>query len=111
MTALPGRRSASSKPNGTGLPSATSSGRSSHDLVRTLSLAQVAILTCAQDTADLRKLLGVQRVRIARRPGDDGVTVLPAREFRGCEAPAVLLVAGPEHDCADETRPRTTTSP
>jgi len=60
----------------------------------------VAILTCARDTAELRRLLGAQRVRIARRPGDDGVTVLPAREFRGCEAPAVLLVAGPEHDCA-----------
>lgn len=71
------------------------------DLVRTLSPAQIALLTCAQDTSDLRKLLGVQRVRIARRPGDDGVTVLPAREFRGCEAPAVLLVAGPEHACAD----------
>ena len=71
------------------------------DLVQTLNLAQVAILTCAQDTADIRKLLGVQRVRVARRPGDGGVTVLPAREFRGCEAPAVLLVAGPEHDCAD----------
>jgi Nuclease-related domain len=72
-----------------------------HDLLRTLSPTQVAILTCAQDTSDLRKLLGVQRVRIARRPGDDGVTVLPSREFRGCEAPAVLFVAGPEHVCAD----------
>lgn len=72
-----------------------------NDLVRTLSPAQVAILTCARDTSDLRKLLGVQRVRIARRPGDDGVTLLPASEFRGCEAPAVLLVAGPEHICAD----------
>lgn len=71
------------------------------DLVRTLSPAQVALLTCAQDTTDLRKLLAVQRVRIARRPGDDGVTVLPAREFRGCEAPAVLLVAGPDHLCTD----------
>jgi hypothetical protein len=71
------------------------------ELVQTLGPAQVAILTCARDTAELRRLLGAQRVRIARRPGDDGVTVLPAREFRGCEAPAVLLVAGPEHDCAD----------
>ena len=70
------------------------------DLVRTLSPAQVAILTCAQDTSDLRRLLNTQRVRIARRPGEDGVTVLPAREFRGCEAPAVLFVAGPEHVCA-----------
>lgn len=70
------------------------------DLVRTLSPAQVAILTCAQDTSDLRRQLGAQRVRVARRPGDDGVTVLPAREFRGCEAPAVLFVAGPEDDCA-----------
>lgn len=69
-------------------------------LVRTLSPAQVAVLACAQDTADLRRLLSVQGVHIARRPGDDGITVLPAREFRGCEAPAVLLVAGPEHDCA-----------
>ena len=71
------------------------------DLVRTLSPAQVAILTCAQDTSDLRRLLNIQRVRIARRPGEDGVTLLPAREFRGCEAPAVLFVAGPEHVCAD----------
>jgi len=71
------------------------------DLVRTLSPAQVAVLTCAQDTSDLRKLLSVARVRVARRPGDDGITVLPAREFRGCEAPAVLFVAGPGHVCAD----------
>jgi len=70
------------------------------DLVQTLSPEQVAVLTCAQDTADLKKLLGAQSVRVARRPGDDGVTVIPAREFRGCEAPAVLLVSGPEHDCA-----------
>jgi hypothetical protein len=75
-------------------------GAAVDDLVRTLSPAQVAVLTCAQDTSDLRRLLGVQRVRVARRPGDDGITVLPAREFRGCEAPAVLLVAGPGHDCA-----------
>jgi len=61
----------------------------------------VAILTCAHDTSDLRRLLDVQRVRIARGPGEDGVTLLPAREFRGCEAPAVLFVAGPEHVCAD----------
>jgi hypothetical protein len=72
------------------------------DLVRTLSPAQVAILTCAQDTSNLGRLLATQRVRIARRPGDDGVTLLPAREFRGCEAPAVLFVTGPDHDCADE---------
>jgi Nuclease-related domain/AAA domain len=71
------------------------------DLIRTLSPTQVAILTCAQDTSDVRKVLGVQRVRIARRPGDDGVTLLPSREFRGCEAPAVLFVAGPEHACPD----------
>ena len=72
------------------------------DLVRTLSPAQVAILTCAQDTSDLRRLLSFQHIRIGRRPGDDGITVLPAREFRGCEAPAVLFVAGPEHVCADD---------
>lgn len=72
------------------------------DLIQALTPTQVAILTCAQDASDLRRLLGVQRVRIARRPGDDGVTVLPAREFRGCEAPAVLLITGPGHDCADD---------
>ena len=73
-----------------------------HDLVRALGLAEVAILTCSPDTSDLRRLLDVQRIRIARRPGDDGVTLLPASEFRGCEAPVVLLVAGPGHDCTDE---------
>jgi hypothetical protein len=62
----------------------------------------VAILTCAPDTAQIRRLLVTQRIRIARRPGDDGVTLLPAQEFRGCEAPAVLLVTGPDHDCADD---------
>jgi len=72
------------------------------DLVSTLSPAQVAILTCAPDTAKIRRLLVTQRIRVARRPGDDGVTLLPAQEFRGCEAPAVLLVAGPDHDCADD---------
>jgi hypothetical protein len=71
------------------------------DLVRALGPAQVAILTCAKDTSDVRRLLSAQRVRIARRPGDDGVTLLPADEFRGCEAPAVLFVSGPEHACQD----------
>ena len=71
-----------------------------NDLVRSLDPAEIAILTCAETTAAFRKVLAAQQVRIARRPGDDGVTLLPVREFRGCEAPAVLLVAGPGHECA-----------
>lgn len=71
-----------------------------NDLVRSLDPAEIAILTCAETMAALRKVLAAQQVRIARRPGDDGVTLLPAREFRGCEAPAVLVVAGPGHECA-----------
>ena len=73
-----------------------------NDLVSALGPAQIAILTCAPDTSKIRRLLVSRRIRIARRPGDDGVTLLPAQEFRGCEAPAVLLVAGPDHDCADD---------
>lgn len=69
------------------------------DLAGSLGTAEIAILTCAQDTSELRKVLAARRIRVARRPGDDGVTLLPAREFRGCEAPAVLLVAGPGHEC------------
>jgi hypothetical protein len=68
-------------------------------LLKTLDPAEVAILTCAQDTSDLRRLLAACHVRVARRPGDARVTLLPAREFRGCEAPVVLLVAGPMHGC------------
>ena len=71
------------------------------DLVSTLSPAQVAILTCAPDTSKIRRLLVTRRIRIARRPGDDGITLLPAQEFRGCEAPAVLFMTGPDHECAD----------
>jgi AAA domain len=70
------------------------------DLAGSLAPAEIAILTCAQDTSELKKVLAGRRIRIARRPGDEGVTLLPAREFRGCEAPAVLLLAGPGHDCA-----------
>lgn len=68
-------------------------------LLKTLDAAEVAILTCAQDTSDLRRLLDACHVRVARRPGDAHVTLLPAREFRGCEAPVVLLIAGPVHGC------------
>jgi hypothetical protein len=45
------------------------------------------------------RVLTVGQVRIARRPGAPGVTLVPTSEFRGCEAPVVLLVAGPGHEC------------
>jgi hypothetical protein len=70
--------------------------------LRTLDLSEVAILTCNPDTSSLRKVLDAQKVRVARRPGDQGVTLIPASEFRGCESPVVLLVAGPGHDCLAE---------
>jgi len=68
-------------------------------MLAALEPAELATLTCARDAADLRKILASSHVRVARRPGDQGVTVLPASEFRGCEAPAVLLVTGPAHEC------------
>lgn len=71
-------------------------------LLKTLDAAEVAILTCAQDTSDLRRLLDACHVRVARRPGDPYITLLPAGEFRGCEAPVVLLVAGPVHGCGSQ---------
>lgn len=71
-------------------------------LLKTLDAAEVAILTCAQDTSDLRRLLDACHVRVARRPGDPYITLLRAGEFRGCEAPVVLLVAGPVHGCGSQ---------
>jgi hypothetical protein len=68
--------------------------------LQALDPSEVAVLTCSQDTTALRKALVSCHVRIARRPGDAGVTLLPASEFRGCEAPVVLLVAEPRHDCS-----------
>jgi hypothetical protein len=68
-------------------------------MLAALEPAELATLTCARDTAELRKILASCHVRVARWPGDPGVTLLSAREFRGCEAPAVLLVTGPGHEC------------
>jgi hypothetical protein len=68
-------------------------------MLASLEPAELATLTCARDTAELRKILASCQVRVARRPGDPGVTLLSAGEFRGCEAPAVLLVTGPAHEC------------
>jgi Nuclease-related domain/Viral (Superfamily 1) RNA helicase len=73
------------------------------DQLRTLDPTEIAILTCATDTAALRKVLTAHHVRISRRPGDTGVTLLSASEFRGCEAPVVLLIAGPSHACPAAT--------
>jgi hypothetical protein len=67
--------------------------------LRTLATKDIAVLACAQQTTELRRILATHHVRIARRPGDEGVTLVPAREFRGCEAPVVFLVAGPGHAC------------
>jgi hypothetical protein len=72
------------------------------ELLRVLEPPEVAILTCAHDPSDLRKVLAAHQVKVALRPGDDGVTLLSAREFRGCEAPAVVLVAGPGHECKSD---------
>jgi Nuclease-related domain len=67
--------------------------------LRELEPADVAILTCSPDTSAVARVLTLGQVRIARRPGGPGITLLPASEFRGCEAPVVLLVAGPGHEC------------
>ena len=72
------------------------------DKLRTLASEDVAILACSQKVSELHTVLAANHVRVARRPGDAGVTLVPASEFRGCEAPVVLLVAGPNHACPAE---------
>lgn len=69
------------------------------DYLKDISEKDLAVLTCAPKVDALA--LGLRRagITVARRAGDEGVTVVSADEFRGCESPAVLLVAGPSHAC------------
>lgn len=72
------------------------------EILEHVAAQDVAVLTCEPDIRELRAGLVKSGVRIARKPGDDGITLLPAQEFRGCEAPVVILVAGADHPCGED---------
>lgn len=71
------------------------------DLLEHVPGTDIAVLTCSPTTSDLSRALMAEGVRVARKPGDEGVTLLPADAFRGCESPVVVLVAGAEHACGE----------
>jgi hypothetical protein len=70
------------------------------NLLGDLPTEDIAVLTCAPSTRQIERALRTADVLIAKRRSDTGLILLPAHEFRGCEAPAVLLIAGPAEDCA-----------
>lgn len=68
-------------------------------LLRDFPAEDVAVLTCTSDVGPVAKALRSAGILVATRPGRQGVTLAAASEFRGCEAPVVLLLAGPGSDC------------
>lgn len=71
-------------------------------LVETVSPNDLAVLSCSQDVSALAHRLRQDGRAVARKPTDDGVRVLTASQYRGCESPAVLFLAGPAQACDAE---------
>lgn len=69
------------------------------ELLSSLAPREVAVLNCGSDLQNLAAALRTAAVPVARKPGDDGVTLLHAPSFRGCEAPVVVLVSEHNSPC------------